>query len=557
MTETEHKVSNFIHDIIDADLESGKHQSVVTRFPPEPNGYLHIGHCKAICINYGTAEKYGGRYHLRFDDTNPLKEESHYVEAIQKDIKWLGFDWGEHLYFASDYFPKLYEYAKDLIRMGKAYVDSLSAEEIREYRGTLTEPGKNSPHRDRSVEENLDLFERMKNGEFEDGAHVLRAKIDMASPNMNMRDPAIYRIRKVHHHRTGDEWCIYPMYDYTHCISDALEGITHSLCSLEFEDHRPLYDWFLEQLDVPCHPQQIEFAKLRIRNAVGKRYMVQLVNQELVSGWDDPRMMTLSGLRRRGYTPEALRTFADKVGVAKSESTIDFAFLEYCLRQDLNQKATRVMAVMDPIKVVITNYPEDQTEELDADNNPEDPEAGQRKIPFSREIYIEQSDFMEDPPKKYFRLSLGKEVRLKHAYYITCEEVIKDESGNIKELRCTYDPQSRGGWTDDGRKVRGTLHWVSVPHALKAEVRLYDHLFKEDVAPDASFEERLMEDSLVVSQAWVEPSLKAADTGDKFQFIRTGYFCVDPDSTPDNLVFNRTVTMVDSWAKKMRNQGKK
>jgi glutaminyl-tRNA synthetase len=546
--------TNFIHTIIEADLASGKHSSVVTRFPPEPNGYLHIGHAKSICLNFSTAQKYGGRCHLRFDDTNPVKEDIEYVESIQADIRWLGFDWEDHLYFASDYFPKLYECAITLIERGKAYVDSLSADEIRAYRGTLNEPGKNSPYRDRSVAENLDLFARMKAGEFEEGTHILRAKIDMASPNMNLRDPALYRIRKAHHHRTGDEWCIYPMYDYAHSISDAIEGITHSICTLEFEDHRPLYDWCLESLDWPQpRPHQYEFARLKLtQTLMSKRYLLKLVQEGLVSGWDDPRMPTLSGLRRRGVTAASLRMFCDRVGVAKSNSEVDFGLLEFCLREDLNKVAQRRMAVLDPLKVVITNYPEGQFETFEAENNPEDPDGGHRPLLFGRELYIERSDFMENPPKKFFRLSPGQETRLKHAYYITCQEVIKNEVGEVVELHCTYDPDSRGGWTNDGRKVKGTLHWVSATHARKAEVRLYEHLMR-NADPDLPFEDQLNPNSLTVIEALIEPALAEGQPGDLLQFLRQGYFCIDPDSTPERPVFNRTVGLTDTWAKMAKN----
>ena len=545
--------SNFIRRIIDTDLESGKHQTVITRFPPEPNGYLHIGHCKSICLNFGLAEDYEGQYNLRFDDTNPVKEDTEFVRSIQNDIKWLGYDWGEHLFYASGYFDQLYEFAVYLIEHDKAYVDDLSAEEIRSYRGTLKEPGKDSPYRNRSVEENLDLFKRMKAGEFEDGTHVLRAKIDMGSPNINMRDPTLYRIRHAHHWRTGDTWCIYPMYDYTHCISDALEGITHSICTLEFEDNRPLYDWVLEQLPVPCHPQQIEFARLALNYTVlSKRYLRQLVEGGHVSGWDDPRMPTIAGMRRRGYTPEALQDFCTRIGVAKANSMVDFGMLEFSLRHHLNLTAHRVMAVLDPLKVVIENYPEGEVEWLDADNNPEDDSAGKRQMPFSREIYIERGDFAEVPPRKWRRFTLGKEVRLKHAYYVTCTDVIKDEAGDVVELRCTYDPASKGGWTDDGRKVRGTSHWVSVAHALDAEVRNYDRLFSHPIPGQGvdSFLDHLNADSLeVLSGCKVEPSLKDHPVGTRLQFLRQGYYCVDLDSSADELKFNRTVAMRDSWAK--------
>ena len=548
--------SNFIRDIIEKDLKTGKHETVITRFPPEPNGYLHIGHAKSICLNFGVALDYGGRCHLRFDDTNPKKEDPEFVKSIMEDVRWLGFDWGEHLYFASDYFQKMYEYAVELIKLGKAYVCHLSAEEIREYRGTLTEPGKNSPYRDRSVEENLELFEKMKNGEFAEGECVLRARIDMASPNINMRDPVIYRIVKASHHRTGDKWCIYPTYDFAHCLSDSIEGITHSLCTLEFEDHRPLYDWFLDELKVKCHPQQIEFARLNLTYTVlSKRKLTQLVDEGYVSGWDDPRMPTISGLRRRGYTPESIRDFCERIGIAKSDNIVDMALLEHCVRDDLNKRAPRYMAVLNPLKVVITNYPEGVTEELTAINNPEDESMGIRKVPFSREIYIERDDFREDPPKKFFRLAPGREVRLRYAYYITCQEVIKNEQGEIVELRCTYDPATRGGYSPDGRKVKGTIHWVSADHAIKAEVRLYDRLFikpnpAEDEKKGISFKEYINPDSLKVLQdCFLEPNLAQCKPGDRVQFERLGYFCVDPDSQEDHLIFNRTVSLRDSWAK--------
>jgi glutaminyl-tRNA synthetase len=548
---------DFIRAIIAEDNRAGKYGGrVVTRFPPEPNGYLHIGHAKSICLNFGIAAEHdGGRCHLRFDDTNPGKEEEEYVESIKKDVRWLGFDWGEHLYFASDYFDRLHDYAVRLIEMGRAYVCDLSAEEIREYRGTLTEPGRESPSRNRSVEENLDLFERMRAGEFPDGSRVLRAKIDMASPNINMRDPTIYRIRRERHHRTGDRWCIYPMYDFTHCLSDSIEGITHSLCTLEFENNRPLYDWFLDQLDV-YHPQQIEFARLNLSYTVlSKRKLLRLVEEGHVSGWDDPRMPTLSGMRRRGYPPEAIRRFCDRIGVAKVESTIDIALLEHCVRDVLNRTAPRVMAVLRPLRVVIDNYPEGGIEEMEAVNNPEDPGAGTRRLPFSREIFIERDDFKEDPPPRYFRLAPGREVRLKHAYYITCNRVVKDpDTGEVVELHCTYDPESRGGTTPDGRKVRGTLHWVSAGHAVDAEVRLYNHLFNkpdpEDVEEGEDFTSNLNPDSLeVLTGCKVEPMLGGMARGDRFQFLRQGYFCVDPDSRPGRPVFNRTVALRDTWAR--------
>ncbi|MFQ5583319.1 MAG: glutamine--tRNA ligase/YqeY domain fusion protein [Calditrichia bacterium] len=550
------KPLNFIRAIIEEDIRQNKNDGRVhTRFPPEPNGYLHIGHAKSICLNFGLAEEYGGLCNLRFDDTNPIKEEHEYVEAIKEDVRWLGYDWGNRLYYASDYFEKLYEFAIQLIKKGKAYVDDLSAEEIREYRGTLTKPGKNSPWRERSVDENLDLFRRMRSGEFETGAKVLRAKIDMASPNLNLRDPVMYRILHATHHRTGDKWCIYPMYDWAHGQSDSIEGITHSICTLEFEDHRPLYDWFLDQLGI-FHPQQIEFARLNLSYTVmSKRKLLELVKGGYVNGWDDPRMPTISAFRRRGYTPESIRDFCDRIGVAKSDNVIEIALLEHCLREDLNLRAPRVMAVLNPLKVVIENYPEDKVEEMEAVNNPEDPAMGSRKIPFSRVIYIEKDDFREEPPKKYFRLSPGREVRLKHAYYITCTDVIKDpDSGEIIELRCSYDPASRGGWTEDARKVKGTLHWVSAQHAVNAEVRLYDRLFTvpnpDDPKNEADFKDYINPDSLVVIHSCkVEPGLADATPGQRYQFLRHGYFCVDKDSTNGQPVFNRTAALRDSWAK--------
>lgn len=546
--------NNFIRNIINEDMQKDQNTRVATRFPPEPNGYLHIGHTKAICINFGLALDYKGTCNLRFDDTNPAKEEVEYVESIQEDIKWLGFKW-DNLFFASDYFEKLHQYAIDLIKAGKAYVDSLTPQEIKEYRGNLKEPGKNSPYRDRSIEENLTLFEKMKNGEFEEGACVLRVKIDMASPNINMRDPAIYRVKKAHHHRTGDKWNIYPMYDFAHGLSDAIEGITYSLCSLEFEDHRPLYDWFLDNVEVPSRPKQREFAKLNLTyTMLSKRNLLKLVQENIVSGWNDPRMPTIAGYRRKGYTPESIRNFCEMIGVAKSNSTVDIGQLEFCIREDLNKKATRVMTVLNPLKLVITNYPDDMEEELEADNNPEDENAGKRKIPFSKVLYIEQDDFMENPPKNYFRFSLGKEVRLKHAFYVTCTEVIKDDKGEVIELRGTYDPASKGGWTNDGRKVKGTVHWVTEKHAKKAEVRLYDYLFTNpspgDEKDNGDYRNSLNPNSLqVVKEALVEPSLVNAKLEDRFQFIRQGYFCLDLDSTPDKLVFNRTVALKDSWSK--------
>ena len=550
-------IRDFIRSIIDQDLEKGKNQGRVhTRFPPEPNGYLHIGHAKSICLNFGLAAEYGGRCNLRFDDTNPIKEEVEYVESIKEDIHWLGFDWEDRIFFASDYFGKLYDYAVQLVKKGSAFVCDLSADQIREYRGTLTEPGKDSPYRRRPIEENLDLLDRMRKGEFPDGFRTLRAKIDMASPNLNMRDPVMYRILHATHHRTGDDWCIYPTYDWAHGQSDSIEGITHSICTLEFEDHRPLYDWFLEQLGVH-HPQQIEFARLNLSFTVmSKRKLLQLVEEDYVSGWDDPRMPTISGLRRRGYTPESIRDFCDRIGLAKRESTVDIALLEHCLREDMNKVAPRVMAVLRPLRVVIENYPEGQVEMLDAENNPEDPGMGTRKIPFSRELYIEQDDFREDPPRKFFRLAPGREVRLKHAYYIKCEEVIREpNTGDIVELRCTYDPETKGGWSKDGRMVKGTLHWVSASQAIKAEVRLYDHLFsKEDPTDEGEggdWKVFLNSKSLeILHSCQVEPSLLAANPGDRFQFLRKGYFCLDSeDSSAKKLVFNRTVTLRDTWAK--------
>ena len=552
--------TDFIRQAVQEDLRTNRFDGRVhTRFPPEPNGYLHIGHAKAICIDFGIAEDFDGLCNLRFDDTNPTRESIEYVESQKEDIRWLGFDWADRELYASDYFEQLYEYAVKLIKKGRAYVCDLSPDEIREHRGTLTAPGVNSPDRDRSVEENLDLFERMKAGEFSDGERTLRAKIDMASPNLNMRDPVMYRIRRATHYRQGDKWCIYPMYDFTHGQSDSIEGITHSLCSLEYEDHRPLYDWYLDELEI-YHPQQIEFARLNISNTIlSKRWLVQLVESGHVSGWDDPRMPTLSGFRRKGYTPEAIRDFCNRIGVAKSDNLVDIALLEYCLRQDLNIRAPRVMAVLRPLKVIIDNYPEGEVEELDAENNPEDESMGHRKIPFSREIYIEREDFMEDPPRKYFRLAPGREVRLKHAYYITCVDVVKDEqTGEVTELHCTYDPETRGGWSEDGRRVRGTLHWVSAPHALEAEVRLFDHLFTEpnpNVLTDADFDANLNPNSLEVLQSCqVESSLAGAVSGTQYQFLRTGYFCVDPDSSDEKLVFNRAVTLRDTWAKIQRAQ---
>ena len=547
--------TNFIQNIINEDAKTGRHgQRVHTRFPPEPNGYLHIGHAKSICLNFGIAADNGGLCNLRFDDTNPSKEDVEYVDSIQEDVKWLGFDWGDRMFYASDYFPQLYEFAEQLILMGKAYVCDLSAQEIREYRGTLTEPGRNSPYRDRPVEENLDLFRRMKAGEFPDGSRTLRAKIDMASPNITMRDPVLYRILRATHHRTGDTWCIYPMYDYAHPLSDAIERITHSICTLEFEDHRPLYDWCVETLET-YRPQQIEFARLNLTHTVmSKRKLRELVEQKLVSGWDDPRMPTISGLRRRGYTPEAIRDFCERIGVAKSNSLVDYELLEHCIREDLNARAARAMVVLRPLKVVIENFPADRVEELTAENNPENPEMGSRTVPFSRELYIEQDDFMEQPPGKFFRLAPGREVRLKHAYIIKCEQVVKDpQSGEIRELRCTYDPDSKSGGATSGRKVKGTLHWVSAAQAVPAEVRLYDHLFRDETAGDVNGDDSgnvLNPDSLIVlKQAMMEPALTNAASGSRYQFLRQGYFCVDPDSRPDAMVFNRIVSLRDSWAK--------
>lgn len=547
---------NFIKNIINEDLNNRKYDGRVhTRFPPEPNGYLHVGHAKSICLNFGIAAEYKGLCNLRFDDTNPTKEEAVYVESIKEDVRWLGFDWEARLFYASDYFEQMYHYAEQLIMDGKAYVCDLSADEIRNYRGTLTEPGKESPYRTRSVEENLDLFKRMREGAFEEGSRVLRAKIDMASGNLNVRDPVIYRILHESHHRTGDAWCIYPMYDFAHCLSDSIEGITHSLCTLEFEDHRPLYDWFLDELNL-YHPQQIEFARLNIsRTVLSKRKLIGLVEGGYVTGWDDPRMPTIAGLRRRGYTPESIRTFCERIGVAKRDSMADVALLEHCIREDLNKRTPRVMAVLRPLRVVIDNYPEDLVEELDAINNPEDPGMGIRKVPFSRVLYLERDDFREDPPKKFFRLAPGREVRLRYAYYITCVDVVKDKkTGEVTELHCTYDPATRGGDSPDGRKVRATLHWVSAAHAINAEVRLYEHLFVKDDPDDAQegadFKGNINSNSLETLQScFVEPSLAGALQGSLYQFERLGYFCVDPDSSPETLVFNRTVTLRDTWAK--------
>ncbi len=544
--------ADFIREIIAEDLKSGKHDRVVTRFPPEPNGYLHIGHTKSICLNFGVAEEFGGRCHLRFDDTNPTKEEQEYIEAIERDVHWLGFDWGEHLYHASDYFEQLYEWAVHLIETGKAYVDDLSADEIREHRGTLTAPGKNSPWRERPVEESLDLFARMREGEFPDGTRVLRAKIDMASGNINMRDPVLYRILHATHPRTGDAWCVYPTYDFTHGQSDAIEGITHSLCTLEFEDHRPLYDWFLDNLPVPARPRQIEFARLNVSYTVlSKRRLLQLVREGHVSGWDDPRMPTISGIRRRGYPPAAVRDFVVKHGVAKRDGVMDVAMLEHSVRTVLNLESPRRFGVLRPLKVVIENYPEGEVEEVDAVNNPEDPGAGTRKVEFSRELYIEGEDFMEDPPKKFFRLAPGREVRLRYAYFITCHEVVKDAAGEVVELRCSYDPATKGGDAPDGRRPKATLHWISAAHATSAEVRLYEHLFtRPDPGAEGNFIDDLNPRSLeVLEGGLLEPALAATPVGGVVQFERLGYFCKDPDSTPDRPVFNRTCTLRDTWAK--------
>ena len=544
---------DFIRAIVAEDLETGKHAGrVATRFPPEPNGYLHIGHAKSICLNFGVAGEFGGTCNLRFDDTNPTKEETEYVESIKEDVRWLGFTWNGEPRYASDYFEQLYEYAEHLITQGKAYVDSLSADDMRAYRGTLTEPGKESPSRSRAVDENLDMFRRMRAGEYEDGAHVLRAKIDMGSPNINMRDPVLYRIRRAHHHRTGDAWCIYPMYDMAHPPSDAIEHITHSLCTLEFEDHRPLYDWLIANLPVPATPRQIEFARLNLTyTMMSKRKLLELVEDGHVSGWDDPRMPTIVGMRRRGYTPEAIRTFCDRIGVAKRENMVDVALLEHAVREDLNKGAPRIMGVLNPIRVVIENYPEGKSEEFEVVNNPEDASAGSRKVPFSRELFIERDDFREDPPKKFFRLAPGREVRLRGAYFITCAMVVKDPSGAVTELRCRYDPATRGGDAPDGRKVKATLHWVSARHALDAEVRLYDRLFTtESPGAAADYRSELNPSSLeVLTACKLEPSVAGAEPGARFQFERLGYFCVDPDSRPGALVFNRTVTLKDSWAR--------
>ena len=561
MVAEERSPVNFIEAIINEDLKTGKHDGRVhTRFPPEPNGFLHIGHAKSICLNFGIAKKYdGGMCNLRFDDTNPLKEEDKYVNSIIEDVKWLGFDWEDRLCYASDYFDQLFDYAVQIVRDGKAFVCDLNSEEIRSYRGTLTEPGKDSPYRNRSIDENYDLFMCMKSGAFPDGSRTLRAKIDMSHPNLNMRDPVIYRILHASHHRTGDTWCIYPMYDWAHGLEDSIERITHSLCTLEFEDHRPLYDWYLEQLGV-YHCQQIEFARLNLNYTVmSKRMLLELVEGGFVSGWDDPRMPTISGYRRRGYTPQSIRNFAEKIGIAKRDNTVEVSLLEHSVREDLNKRAPRVMAVLQPLKIVIDNYPEEQTEELAAVNNPENPEAGIRNVPFSRELFIEQNDFMEDPPRKYFRLAPGREIRLRYAYFITCTQVIKDENGHVIEIRCTYDPETKGGSAPDGRKVKGTIHWVSAKHYLDAEVRLYDRLFSvSNPGRDGDFKKDINTDSLqVLTHCKVEPSLKNTDPNVTVQFERKGYFCIDlVDSSPDHLIFNRTVPLRDSWKKIEKSQQK-
>ena len=556
MSEIEAQPSDFIRDLVAADLRVGKNEGrVCTRFPPEPNGYLHIGHAKSICLNFGIARQFDGLCNLRFDDTNPSKEEVEYVESIINDVRWLGFDWGSRLFYASDYFEQMYEYAVHLIREGKAFVCDLTADQVRDYRGTLIEPGKESPYRNRSVAENLDLFQRMRAGQFPDGARTLRAKIDMASPNINMRDPVLYRILHAEHHRTGDKWCLYPMYDYAHPISDALEGITHSICTLEFEDHRPLYDWTLDNLPVPCHSQQIEFARLNLSYTVmSKRKLLNLVNEGHVAGWDDPRMPTLAGMRRRGYPAEAIRHFCERIGVAKRENLVDLALLEYCVREDLNRRAPRVMGVLRPLKVVLDNYPEDRVEELEAVNNPEDPAAGSRKVPFSRVLYLEREDFLEEPPKKFYRLAPGREVRLRYAYFIKCVQVVKDAAGEVVELHCTYDPETRGGYAPDGRQVKATLHWVSASHAVPAEVRLYDRLFtrpEPGAEHGGDFLADINPNSLeVLPSCRLEPSLAGAAPGSFYQFERQGYFCADlKDSAPGALVFNRTVTLKDPWAR--------
>ncbi|MDP7395717.1 MAG: glutamine--tRNA ligase/YqeY domain fusion protein [Lentisphaeria bacterium] len=553
---TETESVDFIRAMVTEDLDTGKWDGrVITRFPPEPNGYLHIGHAKSICLNFGVAAEFGGSCNLRFDDTNPVKEETEYVEAIKEDVRWLGWDWADREYYASDYFDQLHDWAVQLIKDGKAFVCDLTADEHREFRGTLTAPGKNSPHRDRSIEENLDLFERMRAGEFPDGSRVLRAKVDMAAPNLNLRDPVMYRILHAAHHRTGDKWCIYPMYDFTHGQSDSIEKVTHSLCTLEFEDHRPLYNWYLEALGI-YHPEQTEFARLNLTHTVlSKRRLVQLVDENHVNGWDDPRMPTICGLRRRGYTPEAMRTFCERIGITKRENIIEMGLLEHCLREDLNKRAVRRMAVLHPLKVVIDNYPEDLVEEMEAVNNPEDADAGKRQVPFSRELYIEQDDFREDPPRKYFRLSPGREVRLRYGYFVTCTDFVKNDAGEVIEVHCTYDPETRGGNAPDGRKVKSTIHWVSSRHAVTAEVRLYNELFTESDPDNVANETDTYLDNLnpnsveILTDCRAEPCVAAAGVGDKVQFERTGYFCVDPDSTAEHPVFNRTVGLRDTWKK--------
>lgn len=553
--EEEKKAAHFIKNIIINDIENKKISKIITRFPPEPNGYLHLGHAKSICLNFGIADEFSGECNLRFDDTNPAKEEQKYIDSIMEDVKWLGFDWEDRLFHASDYFDRLYDFAVELIKKNRAYVCSLSGDEIRQYRGTLTTPGRNSPFRNRSTAENLDLFERMKKGEFNDGEHVLRAKIDMSSPNINMRDPIIYRIKKTAHPRTKDKWCIYPMYDFTHCLSDAIEGITHSLCTLEFEDHRPLYDWIIDQLDTPCHPKQIEFARMNLDFTImSKRKLNILVEKKYVKGWDDPRLPTLAGIRRRGFTPQSIRKFCSLIGISKKESRIDLGVLENCIREDLNEKAPRVMGVLNPLKLIIENWPEGKIEELDAMNHPQKKEMGTRKVVFSREIFIEREDFMENPPKKFFRLGPGREVRLRYAYFITCRKIVKDDNtGEIKEIICTYDPATRGGDAPDGRKVKGTLHWVSGQHSIPAKVRLYDRLFLKEDPEEANddFTDNINPESLVtLDNCRVEKSLENAGAGDTFQFERLGYFCIDSrDSSPDQLIFNRTITLRDTWAK--------
>jgi glutaminyl-tRNA synthetase len=551
--------SDFIRDIVAADVREGRVKTVVTRFPPEPNGYLHIGHAKSICLNFGIAEEFGGRCHLRFDDTNPVKEEQEYIEAIETDVRWLGFDWGEHLYFASDYFEQLYEWAVYLIRQGKAYVDDLSADEIRAYRGTLTEPGRESPWRNRSIEENLDLFERMRAGEFPNGSRVLRARIDMASPNINLRDPVLYRIVHAAHPRTGDVWCIYPTYDFAHGQSDAIEGITHSICTLEFQDHRPLYDWFIENLPVPSRPRQYEFARLNLTHTVlSKRVLLRLVNEGYVRGWDDPRMPTLSGLRRRGFPPEGIRSFAQMIGVARADSVVDVEMLEHAVRDVLNAKALRKFAVLDPVRLVIEDFPPGKVDWVEVANNPEDPSAGTRAVPFTRELWIERDDFMEEPPAKFYRLAPGREVRLRSAYFVRCTDVVKDETGRIVEIRCTHDPETRGGTAPDGRRPKATLHWLSVEHAVPAEVRLYDHLFSSPYPGSDGrdlFEDINPASERVLTACYVEPSARDLAVGETVQFERLGYFCLDPDSAGGSLVFNRTLTLKDTWAK-LTSQGR-